>query len=168
MKLATIVIATALLFVGCKSKEDSQNVTKISSQKLCQTVDLATAQKLVGKKLHTDSKEEHKFPYATTCSVENKDGYPYFTITLFYNSKNKEPQYFAPPDSVFNSYKKKIAKDTIAVVSKDDKNTLEVLKKGSNNWVVAVTPLNVKAIDGSINQTQLIKIVDSVLFGLQK
>ena len=168
MKLVTIVITVALLFSGCKSSEDSKKSAKISSQKLCQTVDLAAAQKLVGKKLHTNSKEKHKFSYATTCSIENKDGYPYFTITLFYNSKNKQPQYYAPPNSIFNSYTKEITKDTIAVVSKDDKNTIEILKKGVNNWVVGVTTMNVKAIDGSVNQTELIKIADLVLLGLQK
>ena len=168
MKLAIIVITAALLFSGCKGKEESKEAAKISSQKLCKAADLEAAQKLVGKKLHTDSNETHKFSYATTCSVENEYGYPYLTVTLYYNSKNNEAQYFAPPDSVFNSYTKKIAKDTIAVIAKDDKNTLEVLKKGVNNWVVAVTALNIKATDGSTNQRELIKIASSILSNLEK
>ncbi len=168
MKLLTIFLTAALLLSGCKSKENSKEAAKISAQKLCQAVDLQTAQKLSGKKLHTDLKEEHKFSYATTCSIENKDGFPYFTVTLYYNEKNRSPEYFAPPSDLFDSVNKKIGNNTVAVIAKKDKNTIEILKKGVNNRVVAITPLKVKAPDGSANQSQLIKMADTVLANLQK
>ena len=167
MKFISVIIA-ALLFSACQGEEESQKVEKISSQKLCQAVDLQSAQKLVGKKLHTDSKEKHKFSYATTCLIENENGYPYLTVTLYYNKKNKETEFFAPPSNVFDTYNKKIAENTIAVITKEEKNTIEVLQKGIHNWVVAVTAMNFKAADGSAKQKELLKMTETILSNLQK
>ena len=147
MKLAIIFIISSLLLSGCKGKEESQKTDRITPKKLCQTVDLQSAQKLVGKKLHTDSNETHKFSYATTCLIENGYGYPYLTVALYYNNKNREAEFFAPPGNVFDTYNKKVANNTIAVITKEGKNTIEVLQKGIHNWVVAVTAMNLKALD---------------------
>ena len=168
MKTVTIFLTLALLFSGCKSEEKKQERGKIGAQKLCQAADLQTAQKLTGKKLHTNSKEEQKLPYAVSCSIEDKDGFPYFTVTLYYNEKNRNLKYFAPPGDLFNSVNKKIADNTVAVIAKKDKNTIEILKKGADSRIVAITPLKVKALDGSANQSQLINMADAVLSNLQK
>ena len=166
MKIATILIAGALLLSGCKSSEEKQQASKISPQKLCSAFDLKTAENLVHKKLKIDTLEKHKFPTATTCSIKNNVGYPYFTITLFYNKENNDAKYFAPPKSLFNFSYKNVGNTLVAIAPKS-KEVAEVFQKGKNNWVLSILLANVKVYENSAQEKQLIKLLSTAMDKLQ-
>ncbi len=166
MKLTTIFIASALLLSGCKSNEEKEQASKITPQKLCSAFDLKTAENLVHKKLKIDTVEKHKFPTATTCSIENESGYPYFTITLFYNKKDADTKYYAPPKSVFNFSYKTVGSTLVAIEPKS-KEVAEVFQKGKNKWVLSILLASVKVSENSAQEKQLIKLLSNAMDNLQ-
>ena len=166
MKLATIFIVGALLLSSCKSGEENQQTKKITPQQLCSAFDLKTAENLVHKKLKIDTVEKHKFLYATTCSIENDAGYPYFTITLYYNKKNADAKYYAPPKSMFNFSYKNVGNTLVAIAPKS-KEVAEVIQKGKNNWVASILLMNVKVPENSTQEKQLIKLLSTAMDNLQ-
>jgi len=166
MKLATIFIVGALLLSSCKSGEENQQTKKITSQELCSAFNLKTAENLVHKQLKIDTLEKHKFPYVTTCSIENESGYPYFTITLYYNKKNADAKYYAPPKSVFN-FSYKTINETLVAVEPKSKEVAEVFQKGKNKWVASILLMNVKVPENSAQEKQLISFLDTAMDKLQ-
>ena len=166
MKAITIFLTATLLLSGCKSEEKKQELNKITPQKLCSAFDLKTAESLVHKKLKLDTVEKHKFSYATNCSIENDSGFPYITITLYYNKDNADAKYFAPPKSVFD-FSYKTVNSTLVAVEPKSKEVTEVFKKGKNNWVVGILLTNVKVPENSAQEKQLIDFLNSGMNKLQ-
>ena len=166
MKFLTVFLTVALLLSGCKSEEKRQNVSKITPQELCSAFDLKTAESLVHKKLKYDTKEKVKFSYATNCSIVNESGYPYFTITLYYNKKSADAKYFAPPKDVFD-FSYKTVNYTLVAVEPKSKEVAEIFKKGKNSWVVAILLANVKVPENSAQEKQLIEFLNSGMDKLQ-
>lgn len=166
MKFLTIFLTVALLLSGCKSEEKRQNVSKITPQELCSAFDLKTAEALVHKKLKFDTVEKHKFSYATNCLIENDYGFPYITITLYYNKDNADVKHFAPPKDMFDFSYKMVA-DTLVAVEPKSKEVAEVFKKGKNNWVASILLTNVKVPENSAQEKQLIDFLSSGMNKLQ-
>lgn len=165
MKLATLFIVGALLLSSCKSNEKKQEISKISPQKLCSAFDLKTAENLVHKKLKIDTVEKHKFPYATTCSIENDSGFPYITVTLYYNKDNADTKHFAPPKDMFD-FSYKTVNSTLVAVEPKSKEVAEVFQKGKNNRVVSILLMNAKVSENSAQEKQLIEFLNSGMANL--
>ena len=166
MKFLTVFLTVALLLSGCKSEEKRQNESKISPEKLCSAFDLKTAESLVHKKLKYDTVEKHKFSYATNCAIVNEFGYPYITITLYYNKKNDNTKYFAPPKDLFD-FSYKTVNNTLVAVEPKSKEVAEIFKKGKNSWVVAILLANVKVPENSTQEKQLINFLGTAMDKLQ-
>ncbi len=166
MKLSTLFIAGVLLLSGCKSNEKKQEISKISPQELCLAFDLKTAESLTHKKLKFDTKEKVKFSYATNCSIENDAGYPYFTITLFYNKENNDVKYFTPPKDVADFSYKNVGNTLVAIEPKS-KKVAQIFKKGKNNWIISVLLTNVNVPENSAQEKQLIEFLNSAMAKLQ-
>ena len=162
MKTVVFTLAVLLLLNNCNGKEKSQK-SVITENDVCALLDTKSLENIVGEKLIA-SPGERKFDYARTCSYTNKHGYPYVVLTLFLNERGKDVTYFAPPDSVFNSEMKALPKApnrAIAVVGKEEKNTIELLAQ-SGKRVVSFTFMKVEVKDGSKHQKQLIQTLQDV------
>ncbi len=163
MKVVQFLLMIAVFVLnGCNGK-DKPKEGGITSEKICELMDIKTISEVVGKKLHA-SPGKKKFDYARTCSFTNESGFPYITLTLYFNERGHELAYFAPPSSLFESEIKELPKEpnpAIAVISKKERNTIEILVY-SNRRVVALTLFNVDAKDGSKNQKILIHEIQNI------
>ncbi len=169
MKIIGLFLVAVFILVGCgdgdndKTIESNSSIT-ITSNDVCKLMNPKDVEGIVGKELFLSPDKKHKFNNARVCSYTNKSGYPYITLTLYFNEKGEEVSYFAPPNDVFNSYIKELdttPNKTIAVISKETKNTIELLAQ-SDKRVVALTLFNVKADDGSENQKLLIREIQNI------
>ena len=157
-----LLIVVAFLLNSCNGKNNSKE-SSVSAEELCKLMEIKNISEIVGKKLIA-SPGKRQFEYARTCSYTNESGYPYITLTLYFNERGHELSYFAPPNSLFESEIKELPKEpnqAIAVISKKERNTIEILAH-SNRRVVALTLLNVDAKDGSKNQKILIQEVQNI------
>ena len=163
MKIAKfLLVVLAFILNSCNGK-DKVKERSISVEEICKLMEIKNVAAIVGKKLHV-SPGEKQFDYARTCSYTNENGYPYITLTLFFNERGNELAYFAPPSSLYESEIKKLPEDpnpAIAVIGKKERNTIELLAK-SNRRVVALTLFNIDAKDGSKNQKILIQELQNI------
>ncbi len=159
-------IAITLSIINCGGEDRNIKVdnSNITSEDVCKLINPNDLESIVGKELLASPDNKNKFNNARVCSYTNKSGYPYFVLTLYFNEKGEELSYFAPPNNVFNSYIKVLngtETETIAVISKESENTIELLAK-SDKRVVAISLFNVEANDESNNQKILIKKIQDM------
>ena len=157
-----LLIVVAFLLNSCNGKDNSKEGS-VSAEELCKLMEVEHISEIVGKRLIA-SPGKKEFEYARTCSYTNESGFPYITLTLYFNKGGHELTYFAPPSSLFESEIKELSKEpnpAIAVISKEKRNTIEILAH-SNKKVVALTLLNVEAKDGSEKQKILIQELQNI------
>ena len=167
MKIIELFLVAVFLLSGCGGDKDNKvennSNSNITSKDVCKLMNPKDVEGVVGKELFS-SPDKKQFDYARTCSYTNKSGYPYITLTLFFNERGKDVSYFAPPNDVFKSYIKELdatPNKAIAVISKETKNTIELLAQ-SDKRVVGLTLFNVEADDGSENQKILIREIQNI------